>query len=110
MRESGGRVGEVARALGGIVVTPPVNPTDIRQYFGDIKGFPKIDELMTIVSEGVPVITPPSQAGLKSTLQYGHRLSAEEHLPLIWKKNGEDVRRERCLVKKINRQHTRFRT
>lgn len=31
MRESGGRVGDVARALGGILVTPPVHPIDIRR-------------------------------------------------------------------------------
>ena len=62
MRDNRGRVGDVARSLGGILVTPPVDPDYIRRYFGELKGFPKIDELVTIVSGGVPVITPPSQA------------------------------------------------
>ena len=64
----------------------------------NLKGFPKIDELITIVSRGVPVIAPPSQADLESALRYGNHRSAEEYLPLIWKKIGEDVRREKCLV------------
>ena len=49
MHDNGGRVGDVARSLGGILVTPPVDP-----------------EYITIVSEGVPVIAPPSQADLGS--------------------------------------------
>ena len=44
------------------------------------------------------MIAPPSQADLESALRYGDYRSAEEHLPLIWKKIGEDVRREKCLV------------
>ena len=98
MRDNRGRVGDVARSLGGILVTPPVDPDYIRRYFGELKGFPKIDEMITIVSGGVPVIAPPSQADLESALRYGNHRSAEEHLPLIWEKVGEDVRREKCLV------------
>ena len=93
-RDSRSRVGDVARSLGGILVTPPINPDQIRRYFGELKGFPRIDELITIVSGSVPVIAPPSQADLESTLRYGNHRSAEEHLPLIWKKNRESVRQE----------------
>ena len=98
MRDNRGRVGDVVRSLGGILVTPSVDPDYTRRYFGELKGFPKIDELITIVSGGVPVIARPSQADLKSALRYDNHRSAEEHLPLIWKKIGEDVRREKCLV------------
>ena len=83
MRDNRSRVGDVARPLGGILVTPPVDPDYIRRYVGKIKGFPKIDELITIVSGGVPVIAPPSQADLESALRYRNHRSAEEHLPLI---------------------------
>ena len=95
----------MARSLGGILVTPPVDPDYIRRYFGELKGFPKIDERITIVSGGVPVIAPPSQADLESALRYGNHRSAEEHLPLIWKKIGEDVRRQKCLVIKKSAAH-----
>ena len=89
MRDNRGRVGEVARSLAGILITPPVDPDYIRRYFGELKGFSKIDELITIVSGGVPVIAPPSQADLESALRYGNPRSAEEHLPLIWEKSGK---------------------
>ena len=105
MRDNRGRVGDVARSLGGILVTPPVDPDYIRRYFGEFKGFPKIDELITIVSGGVPVIATPSQADLESALRCGNHRSAEEHLPLIWKQIGEDVRREKCLVIKKSAAH-----
>ena len=36
------RVGDVARSLGGILVTPPVDPDYIRRYFGELKGFQKL--------------------------------------------------------------------
>ena len=94
MHDNGGRIGVVARSLGGFLVTPPVDPQHIRRYFGELKGFPQIDELLTIVSGGVPVIAPPSRADLNAALQYGNHRSAQAHLPLIWKKLAEDVRRE----------------
>ena len=40
MRDNRGRVGEVARSLGGILVTPPVDPDYIRRYVGEFKGLP----------------------------------------------------------------------
>ena len=52
MRDNRGTVGDVARSLGGILKTPPIDPDYIRRYFGELKGFPKIDELITIVSGG----------------------------------------------------------
>ena len=90
MRDNRGRVGDVARSLGGILVTPTVDPEYIRRYFGELEGFPKINELITTVSGGVPVIAPPSQADLESALRYGNHRSAEEHHHLIWER--EDVR------------------
>ena len=83
----------------------PVDPDYIRRYFGKLKGFPKTDELIAIVSGGVPVIAPIPQADLESALRYGNDRSAEEHLPLMWKKNGEDVSREKCLVIKKSAAH-----
>ena len=77
IRDNRGRVGDVARSLGGILVTPLVDPDYISPYFGELKEFPKIDELITIVSGGVPVIAPLSQADLESALRYGNHRSTE---------------------------------
>ena len=87
MRDNRDRVGDVARSLSGILVTPPIDPDYIRRYFGELKGFSKIAELITIVSGGVPVIAPPSQADLESAPWYGNYRSAEEFLPLTWEKS-----------------------
>ena len=94
----GGAVGEVARSMGGVLAVPPVDPTQIRQYFGDIKGFRDIDELITILTSGVPVPVTASRAELDRAIQYGNHSSAIEQLPAIWEKLGDDVRREKCLV------------
>lgn len=91
-------MGAVARSLGGSLVTAPVDPGKIRRYFGDLKRFPKIEDLITIVSRGVPVMAPSTQAEPKGASQYGNHRSVEEHLPWIWQKIGEVVRREKCLV------------
>ena len=105
MYDSGGRVGDVVRSLRGFLVTPSVDPVRIGRYFGEIKGFPKIDELITIGSGGVPVIAPSSRADLHKAIQYGNHNSGQAHLPFIWKKIAEDVRRERCLVIKKTAAH-----
>ena len=83
MRDSRGRIGDMARSLGGILVTPPVDPDYIRRYFGELRGFQKIDKVIKIVSGGVPMIAPPSQADLESAVRYDNQRSAEKHLPLI---------------------------
>ena len=89
MLDNRGGVGDVARSLGGIPVTPLVDPDYIRTYVGELKGFPKIDELIIIVSAGVPVIAPPSQADLESAMRHGNHRSTEEHHHLIWEKSGK---------------------
>ena len=89
MRDNRGRAGDVARYLSGILVTPPVDPDYVRRYFGELKGFLKIDELITTVSGGVPVIASPFQADLESALRYGNNRNAEDHHNLIWKKSGK---------------------
>ena len=86
-RQNNGVVGDVARALGGSLVAPPVEAAQIQRYFGDLKGFGAIDELITIVARGVPVKAAPHGVGLDCTLQHGHHRRAVEHFPVIWKRS-----------------------
>ena len=105
-RQNNGVVGDVARVLGGSLVAPPVEAAQIRRYFGDLKGFGAIDELITIVTRGVPVKAAPPGVGLDRTLQYVNHRSAAEHLPVIWEKLCEDVRRQKFLliaIKEVSR-------
>ena len=48
-------MGDVARAVGGCLVAPPIDPIHIQRYFGDLKGFGAVDELVSIVAGDVPV-------------------------------------------------------
>ena len=98
MRQQRVVVGDVARSVGGGLAAPPVDPTQIQRYFGNLKGFEAIDELITIVTAGVPVHAAATRVELDHALQYGNHRSANEYLPAIWEKLGEDVRHEKCLV------------
>ena len=83
MRDKRGVVGDVARAIGGFLVAPPIDPIHIRRYVGGFKGFGAVEELVTIVTGGVPVNAVATGADLERALQYGNRRSATEHLPAI---------------------------
>ena len=91
-------VGAVARLVGGGLVAPTTDPGQIQKYFGQIKGFKDVDELIAIVTGGVPVCAAVTSTELNHALQYGNHRSALEHLPAIWEKLSEDVRRDKCLV------------
>ena len=97
-RQYHGAVGDVARALGGALVAPPIDATNIRQYFGDLKGFGAINDLITIVTRGVPVKVAPARADFERTLRYGNHRSDAEHLPAIWERLSEDVWCQKCIV------------
>ena len=97
-RQYRGAVGDVARALRGSLVAPPVDALNTQRYFGDLKGFSATNDLITLVTKGVPVKIAPVGGGLDLALRCGNHRSAAEHLPSIWGKLGEDVRRPICLV------------
>ena len=69
------------------MVAPPIDPAHIQRYFGDLKGFGAVDELVMIVTGGMPVNAVASGADLRRALQCGNHSSVTEHLPAIWKKN-----------------------
>ena len=50
MRDKHGVVVDGARAVGGSLVAPPIDPTRRQRYFGDVKGFGSVDELVSIVT------------------------------------------------------------
>ena len=50
-----GTVENVAVGIGGTSVSPPLSVSQVEHYFGNIKGFPAITELVDIIKNGVPV-------------------------------------------------------
>ena len=88
MRDKRGAVGEVARAIGGSVIAPPRDPVHMQRYFGDLKGFGAVDELVRIVTGGAPVHAAATGADLERSLQYGSLPSVNEHLPAVRKKSA----------------------
>ena len=93
-----GRVGDVATGLGGTLVLPPLNVDDVKHHFGNVKGFPGISVLVDLIKHGVPVVTSTTPTDPRNALQYGNHSSVQEHMPTVWEKLCEDVRRNRCLV------------
>ena len=80
------------------MAAPPIDPVHIERYFGDLIGFGAVDELVVIVTGGVPVNAVASEADFERALQYENHSSVTEHLPAMWEKIGEDVRRQKFLV------------
>ena len=78
-------VGDVARAIGWSLVSPPIDPVHIQRYFGDLKGFGAVDELITIVTGGGTVNAAATGVDFSNALQYGNHRSVTEHFPAIWK-------------------------
>ena len=99
VRLHGGKLGDVAKGIGGTLVSPPL---DAEQYFGNINRFPAIDDLLEVGANGVPARTTRSEPDLAKALQYGNHRCIEEHVPKIWGKLRhrlfDDVRRNRFLV------------
>ena len=88
-------MGEVARSMGGTLTAPPVDPTQIRRYFGDSKRFRSLDKVIMILTKGVPVPVATSRAELDRSLLYGSHRSATEHLPAILENISDDAWREK---------------
>ena len=98
MRDKRSVVGDVARATAGSLVAPPIDPVHIQRCFGGLKGFGAVDELVMILTEWAPVHAAATGVDIEHALQYGNHPSVNEHLPAVWEKIDEYVRRQKCLV------------
>ena len=80
-RLNGGRIGDIARRIGGTLVSPPLNVRDVKRHFGDVKRFPQVAELIRVVQRGVSTETKQPQAGFKTALEYENQRTIQDHLP-----------------------------
>ena len=79
-------------------MSPPLPVGQVEHYFGNIKGFPAITELVDIIKNGVPVKTSVTNLDPTKALRYGRHNAVVEHIDLVWEKLFEDIRRNRVLV------------
>ena len=66
------------------MVAPSIDAVHIRRYLGDLKGFGAVNELVRVVTGGVPVHAAATGADLERALQFGNHPSVNEHLPKVW--------------------------
>ena len=92
-----GTVENVAVGIGGTSVSPPLSVSQVEHYFGHIKGFPAITELVDI-KNGVPVKTSVTNVDPTRAMQYGNHSAVVEHMDLVWEQLFEDIRRNCVLV------------
>ena len=70
-----GRTDDVARGIGGTLVSPPLNVSDVKRYFGDVTHFSQVVDLFRVVQHGVP----PRNQTFTSRLQEGARVREPQH-------------------------------
>lgn len=80
MKPSHGKLGDAAKKIGGTLVSPPLQLSDVEQYFGHEKQFPDIARLMSIVEHEVLAETQDFSTNLTRALEYGNHSSANEHM------------------------------
>ncbi|CAB1098304.1 unnamed protein product [Ectocarpus sp. CCAP 1310/34] len=95
LKTNDGKLGDVARAIGGTLVSPPLDLSDLEQHFPTKKRFPDLTNLIDIIDNGVPAKTHDSPPNLESALRYGNHSTIDA---LVWKKLIDDVKQNRCLV------------
>ena len=93
-----GRVENVAAGIGGTLVPPPLSVDQLKRYFGDVKAFPEIDELIDITNNGVPVNSTVTNLYPTRALQRSNHIGVRKHMDLVWEKLFHDSRRNRVLV------------
>ena len=93
-----GSIQGVPKGIGGTLVSPPLNVSDVQHYFGVVKKKNLIAELLQIIEKGVQAKTSQSKYDLAKALEYGNHRNIQEHLSRVWEKVIEDVKRNRCLV------------
>lgn len=94
----GGRLGDVAKGIGGTLVSSPLDVRGVDQCFESMKHFPATDDLLKMIATDALARTVRSEPDLETSLQYGNYSSITEHIPKIWEKSFDDVSRNRCLL------------
>lgn len=88
MRDKREVVGDVAREIRVSLFPPPIDPTYVRRYFGNLKRFGAVDKQVATVTGGVPVNDAAMCVDLARELRYSNHRSATEHLSAMEEDRG----------------------
>ena len=73
-------MGGVVVGIGGTLVSPPLSVDQVKHYFGDVQGFPEIDELIDIIQYGVPMNSTVTNLDPTRALQSDNQSGVREHM------------------------------
>ena len=79
------------------VAVPRVRPDFVRFWFGRLKGFPRVEEVVEIITNGARVDVA-GEGDLSSAIAYGNHNSTQAHHNLIVAKIFDDVRLSRAFA------------
>lgn len=83
MQSNHRNLGEVTDRLGRTLVSPLLNLREDHLYFGEVKRFPEIKKMMSILGHGVPVDTTATAPALPKALAYDVDSSVKDHLSYV---------------------------
>ena len=97
LRRCQGSIASFVATVGPSRLPPHICPDTVRHWYGTIKRFPAINQLLRVLSPGRPVCFDRGW-GLPIALDYGHHPSALPHAGAILEKVCADVSFGRALV------------
>ena len=72
------------KLTGGTLLLPPLNVDNGKHYFGEVKRFPWISDLVKIIEHGVPMVTSSTPSDPRQALHCGNHSSVQEHRFTVW--------------------------
>ena len=97
LRACAGSVKLFTSAVGSARIAPHIHPHIVRHWFGSVKNFPRIDQLLRVLELGSPVCVARG-GSLTAELAYGNHPSVAPHAVAVHQKICAGVVHGRALV------------
>ena len=101
LRACAGSVKWFTSAVGSDRIASHIHPHIVRHWFGTVKKFPRVDQLLRVLAPGSPVCVA-RRGNLTAELAYGNHPSVAPHAVDVHQKICADVVHGRALVFKLS--------
>ena len=101
LRACAGSVKLFTSAVGSDRIAPHIHPHIVRHWFGTVKNFPRVDQLLRVLAPGSPVCVARG-GNLTAELACGNHPSVAPHAVAVHQKICADVGHGRALVFKLS--------